>query len=149
MIEQPTAQDPHALSDSDREHLRLLSIFHYVVAAMMFLFCSFPLLHVAIGLALVTGSFPGSNAQGEQLPEAFGWLFVAFPGAMVLSGWSLAAAMVVAGRRLSKMESRMFCLVVAAVGCMFMPIGTALGVFTIIVLMRPSVQLAFSSRSGH
>ena len=114
---------------------------------MTFLFCSFPLLHVAMGLAFITGSFPGPDAQGERVPEAFGWLFVAIPGAMVLAGWSLALAMLVAGRRLSRMESRTYCFVVAAIGCMFMPVGTALGVLTIIVLMRPSVQHAFGSRS--
>ncbi len=38
----------------------------------------------------------------------------------------------------------MFCLVMACVACLFMPFGTVLGVFTIIVLARPSVQTLFS-----
>ena len=33
---------------------------------------------------------------------------------------------------------------VAAIACMFMPFGTVLGVFTIIVLMRPSVKERFA-----
>ena len=37
----------------------------------------------------------------------------------------------------------MYCLVVAAVECIFMPFGTVLGVFTIIVLMRPGVKERF------
>jgi hypothetical protein len=34
---------------------------------------------------------------------------------------------------------------VAAIACMFMPFGTVLGVFTIIVLMRPSVKELFAA----
>ena len=36
-----------------------------------------------------------------------------------------------------------FCLVMGAVACMFMPVGTVLGVFTIVVLMKPSVKELF------
>jgi hypothetical protein len=34
---------------------------------------------------------------------------------------------------------------VACVSCVFMPIGTILGVFTILVLSRPSVKSAFGA----
>jgi hypothetical protein len=33
--------------------------------------------------------------------------------------------------------------VIAAIACSFVPIGTVLGVFTIIVLTRPSVRVLF------
>ena len=36
------------------------------------------------------------------------------------------------------------CIVMAALACLSMPFGTVLGVFTIIVLARPSVQALFS-----
>ena len=38
----------------------------------------------------------------------------------------------------------MFCLVMGAVECVFMPFGTVLGIFTIIVLMRESVKPLFT-----
>jgi len=40
----------------------------------------------------------------------------------------------------------MFCFVVACIECLFMPFGTVLGAFTIIVLMRPSVKNLFAQR---
>jgi hypothetical protein len=40
-----------------------------------------------------------------------------------------------------------FCLVIAAVECIFMPFGTVLGVFTIIVLQRPTVKAMFRGQS--
>jgi hypothetical protein len=36
----------------------------------------------------------------------------------------------------------------AAVECLFIPFGTVLGVFTILVLQRPTVKAMFSERSG-
>ena len=37
---------------------------------------------------------------------------------------------------------------VAGLNCLHMPLGTLLGVFTFIVLARPSVQALFEQRSG-
>jgi hypothetical protein len=37
----------------------------------------------------------------------------------------------------------MFCLVMGGVECLFMPFGTVLGVFTIIVLMQEPVKQLF------
>jgi len=58
-------------------------------------------------------------------------------------GWTLAVCMLIAGRNLAKRRHHTFCLVVAAISCIFMPFGTILGVLTIIVLMRPSVKGLF------
>ena len=39
-------------------------------------------------------------------------------------------------------------LIVAGLECMMMPFGTVLGVFTIIVLLRPSVRQLFGEDDG-
>jgi hypothetical protein len=126
---------------SDAEHLRLLSIFHYVVAGLAAVFGSFPIIHLVMGLLIVQGAFekPGQ----PDFPRAFGWVFVGFAGAMILMFWTLAVLLAVAGRQLSRRRGYTFCLVTAAIACAFLPFGTVLGVFTIIVLMRPSVKRLF------
>jgi len=132
--------------NQDLEHLRLLSIFHYIVAVITALLSSFPLIHVTIGLmmALSPESFSG---DGVPPPAFIGWLFALFGGAFVLCGWALAIAMVFAGRYLKQHRKHTFCLVVAALSCIAIPFGTALGVFTIIVLIRPSVKQLFGLNS--
>ena len=126
---------------SDKEHLKILSIFHYVVGGLGALFACFPILHVGIGIAMVAGAFPNHNGNGP--PQAFGWLFIILPGFIILTGWTVAVCIIMAGRRLARFTNHTFCLVVAGVECIFMPFGTVLGVFTIIVLMRPSVRVLF------
>ncbi len=55
--------------------------------------------------------------------------------------------MLLAGRKLARRRSWTFCLVVASIECLFMPYGTVLGVFTIIVLLRPTVKELFAVNS--
>lgn len=63
----------------------------------------------------------------------------------ILCGWTLAGLVIAAGRKLQRRVSRTFCLVVAGVECVMMPLGTVLGVFTIVVLMKDSVQKLFAA----
>lgn len=127
--------------NSDREHLSLLSIFHFVVAGLAFLFACIPLFHFFFGLAMVTGWLPDANDDaGLQL---FGVLLMVLAGCMILTGWAYAVATAFAGSFLSARRNYTYCLVVAAISCLFMPFGTVLGVFTIIVLVRPSVKELF------
>lgn len=55
-------------------------------------------------------------------------------------GWAGAICTFISGRLLAKRRKRMFSFVMAALLCMFMPFGTVLGIFTIMVLSRESVQ---------
>jgi len=61
----------------------------------------------------------------------------------ILLGWLLAVMNFIVARKIVKRESRVFCLIVAGVNCMNMPLGTVLGVFTFILLSRPQVVQSF------
>ncbi|TDB28316.1 hypothetical protein ATCM_11960 [Stenotrophomonas sp. ATCM1_4] len=137
---------PHDLPAEDANHLRLLSIFHYVLAGFTGLFSLFPVLHLVLGLAMVSGKLPvdASNPNAELEPQLVGWFFVAFAGIFITCGLTLAGFMVYAGRCLAQRRRHTLCLVVAGISCMMMPFGTVLGVFTLIVLLRPQVKAAFA-----
>ncbi len=128
--------------NDDLAHLRLLSIFHYVVAGVVALFSLFPVIHLVMGILMVTGHFP-DDKRSDPAPEFIGWFFIAIACAIIFAGLSFAFCVLLAGRFLARRRHYFFCLVVAAVACMFMPFGTVLGVFTIVVLLRPSVKELF------
>lgn len=130
----------------DEEQLRLLSIFHYVVAGITALFACIPLIHVAIGLMLILGA-PFAGGHGEAPPVWFGYIFLLVGGSIVLVGWAMAIFAFFSGRFIAARKRRTFSLVVAGVLCTFVPFGTVLGVFTIIVLARDSVQRLYSGAS--
>ncbi len=129
----------------DLEHLKLLAIFHYILAGLTALFASFPLLHVVMGFLIATGKMGQGSREGHVPDEVVGWFFVAFGCAFVAAGWTLAGLMFAAGRAISKRRRHTFCLVVAGLSCLIMPFGTVLGVFTIIVLIRPQVKALFEA----
>ncbi|MCG6962482.1 MAG: hypothetical protein LJE95_04365 [Acidobacteria bacterium] len=124
---------------TDQEQLQLLSIFHYVVGGLMALVACIPFIHFFIGLALTAGWF--EKPEPDVAP--IGIVLMLIAGLFIVCGWTLAVLMIVAGRFLAKRQHRTFCIVVAAMACLFMPFGTILGVFTIVVLMRESVQALF------
>ncbi|MGD0014363.1 MAG: hypothetical protein ABSD56_08070 [Bryobacteraceae bacterium] len=128
--------------NQDAEHLRLLSIFHYIEAGLAAMVACIPIIHLVIGIVLLTHPEVFSS-KGEAPPAILGSIFVLIGGVFVLTGFALATAIFFAGRALAQRRHYWFCFVIAAVNCMFPPVGTALGVFTIIVLMRPSVKAVF------
>jgi hypothetical protein len=136
--------------NQDLEHLRLLSIFHYVVAGLAALVFCFPMIHLAVGLMLLLAppKMHPPQPDGAEMMQVMGIFFVVFASAIILAGWTLATCIFVAGRNLARRRRYTFCLVMAAVTCIFMPFGTVLGVFTLIVLMRPSVKLIFEQQAA-
>jgi len=137
-MENPT---PPVLPNPDEEHLKLLAVFHYVVAALGALFACFPLIHVSLGIMMVTRpEFMTAGQKGPLPPVWAGYFLIIVGGFFVLLGWTAAVATFVSGRFIAKRRRRMFSFVMAAILCMFMPFGTVLGIFTIIVLSKESVQ---------
>ena len=133
------------MSTRDADHLRLLGIFHFVVAGLAFLFALFPIFHLILGVAMVSGGLEPSG--GEDIPVVIGWIFVMFSGLWMAFGTAFAIAMIIAGRSLLAHRHHTFCLVMAAIACAFTPFGTVLGVFTIVVLMKDSVRQLFDHSS--
>jgi len=130
--------------NQDQDHLRLLSIFHYVMAGFACLLPLFSLIYIGLGAAMLSGKLPSSppSAHGDVIG---GWIFVGVGSVIFFMGAVGAALNILAGRALAKRERRTLCLVVAGLNCLHMPLGTLLGVFTLIVLARPSVQALFNS----
>src|SRR5882762_10715804 len=132
--------------NQDTEHLRLLSIFHYVVAGLAALFSLFPLLYTTIGAIFIFAARHGTPKPGEELPPEFlGWIFVVLGSFLFLLGIAMAICILIAGRCLSHCKCYTFTLVMACVECLFIPFGTILGVFTIVALSRESMKALFSA----
>jgi len=130
----------------DAEHVRLLAIFHYIVAGLAALFSLLPLLYTTIGAVFIFAARHGTPKPGEELPPEFlGWIFLVVGLLLFLLGIAIAICILIAGRCLSRCKHYTFALVMACIECLFVPFGTILGVFTIIALSRESVKTLFST----
>jgi hypothetical protein len=129
------------LTAQEEQHLQLLAIFHYIVGGLAAFFACFPLIHLTMGVVMVCGGFSGNQAP----PAILGWLFIILGGGFFLAGQSLAICIIIAGRFLAQRRRYLFVFVIACCECLFMPFGTVLGVFTIVLLSRESVKAAFDA----
>ncbi len=132
------------LVDQDEEHLRLLSFVYYIQAGTMAFFGLFGLLYLTIGLVFSLNP-PPSRPQDD--PRMVGIIFTALGTAFFLFAVALTTTEFLTARYLKQRRHHTFCLVIAGLNCLWVPIGTALGVCTIIVLQRPVVKALFAGGS--
>lgn len=133
----------------DAGHLKLLAVFHFVLAGLAVVGLGFLFLHWFFMHAIIGNPEMMRNAKGGPPPEAFfaifKWFYL-FMGACIVT---MGVANLISGWCILKRRARMFSLVVAGIDCMGFPFGTALGVFTLVVLLRESVAEVYAAASGN
>jgi hypothetical protein len=130
----------------DAEHLRLLSIFHFVSAGLAFVGTAFSLLYFVMFQTIFSNPelWAGSQ-QGPppaQMMTIFRWFIISF------SIWFAASAVanLLSAIYMRSRRHRTFSMVVAGLNCLHIPLGTALGTFTFIVLGRDSVRQLYEAQ---
>lgn len=115
----------------------------------MVLAACFPLIHFTLGLMFVIGDGQGwfENQDEPPPPEFLGWLFMTIGAVLFLIGQAIAISIIVSGRFLQTRVKYMFSFVLACIACLFMPFGTILGVFTIVVLIKPEVKAIYKTKN--
>jgi hypothetical protein len=139
----------HGQFSRDEEHLRILSILYYVFGGLSVFGGLFPLIYVVMGVFMVSGAMgpPGRGGAGGPPPElaTVGYFFIVIFGGISLFMLALAGCALFTGYNLSRKKRYMFCFVDACFCCIQLPLGTILGVFTIVVLARPGVKELFDN----
>ncbi|HEX4000928.1 MAG TPA: hypothetical protein VHX65_20450 [Pirellulales bacterium] len=141
---------PEMQQRQDREHLRLLAIFHFVAGGFALLGAGVMFLESAMMGSLFAN--PEMLKRMQQDPkgpppefvkhfmEFFVWIFLFISIFLV----AMAILNVFSGLFLLRRKHRVFSVVVAAIDCLQIPIGTILGVFTILALSRDSVRQMYA-----
>jgi hypothetical protein len=128
----------------DGEHLRLLRIGYFIQGGTTVFICLFGLLYVFMGIFAFSSFANTPRSYGAPPPQFVGYIFAGIGGFFTLAGATLATLKFLTARALGRRRSRTLCIVTAALSCVFVPYGTALGVSTFVVLGRPSVRTLFN-----
>ncbi len=149
---------------TDAENLNALTLCHYILGGVTALFSCMFIFHIVMGTMMIhnPGMFtprpmpqavPSAPLYPGQLspvqpypffPPFMGYMFVTMGTIAVLGGWTLGALTAYAGRCLKARRNYLYILIIAGCNCGFvMPLGTVLGVFTFIVMTRPTVKALF------
>ena len=124
----------------EEDKLTLLGNLHYILAALTAFVACFPVLYFIIGVVMLGTGLNG----GEEMPRIFALAFIILSAILVVAGWIFAVVIFIAGLRLKQRRSYSFCLVVSFLICLIIPLGTVLGIFTIIELTKEPVKAQFS-----
>jgi len=128
----------------DQEHLKILSVFHYIVAGFVGLMSCMFLLQVALQLLMVVMSIANHNSSSTVVSL----VMLMVPSGFLLCGWTMAFLMYKAGKLLPQHQRYSFCLTIACLMLIIIPFGTVLGIFSLIVLLRPQVKEMFAARAA-
>jgi hypothetical protein len=128
----------------DREHVRLLAIFHFVAAGMAFVGLLFLVGHYSIMNLFLSEPDIWEKSKQAPPPAVFMVMFRAFY--MFFGAWFVLSGVlnVLSGIFMRRFQHRVFSLVVAGFNCLHIPLGTVLGIFTLIVLSRDSVARSYA-----
>ncbi len=128
----------------DLDHLKLLSIFHYVCAGLTMVASLFPVLYMALGLVILISPEFAQEMEGDvEQAQTLAVVFVLVAAVFLFLGVAVALCLFLAGRFLARQTHYVFCMVIGALECLSFPFGTILGIFTLVVLSRESVKQLF------
>lgn len=142
---EPPPPLPGDTRKTDAEHLQLLSIFHFVGAGLALLGLMFLIAHYSIFNAVFANPKMWENQKQGPLPTeifaVFKWFYLIF------AVWFIGCGVtnVLSGLWMRARKWRTFSMIVAGFNCLHFPLGTVLGVFTLIVLMRDSVRKLYEA----
>jgi hypothetical protein len=141
--------DPARQAIADDEHLRLLTIGYYISAGITACYSLIGLFYAAmggiVGLAISQSAANAATetSSNQPSPQLMGWIFGVIGIGLFVVLITIAAMKFFVARCLKQRKSRTFCFVIAILSCLEIPYGTVLGIFTILVLERPSVRRLF------
>ena len=144
----PSLPPPRDARAIDAEHLRLLAIFHYVMAGLAVLGLVFVAGHYALMHVVLGNPELWKDAKGGPPPAVMLTLFRAMYAAFAVAFVAGALGNVLSARFIARRRFRTFSLVVAGINCLHMPLGTLLGAFTFVVLLRESVRVSYTEHSA-
>jgi len=138
----PPLLPPASLTPQDVEHLKIVAILHYVAAGVIALTGCASIIHLGFGVAMLSGAMPAQPNEQEAV-QFMGALFTGVALLWMGICWAMAILVAYGGRNLQRRRSWLLGMIVACLLCLNAPLGTLLGVFTIVILVRPSVKAVF------
>ncbi|MEM8672215.1 MAG: hypothetical protein AAGG48_32170 [Planctomycetota bacterium] len=118
-----------------KTHLRVISLLQYLGGAALFAYTAYAWVITQRMISAVNQISDPSSGPPLAFPT-FGWLVMA-----ALIVFSLLALLT--GFCLQIQRGYWYCVCIAAAECLYVPVGTALGFLTLLVLLRPSVTAEF------
>ena len=129
--------------DTDTQTLKTLSIFWYILAAIQALAGCIAFFPIGFGLLAIVGGASSGRSDDAAAGGIFGGAFACFGFFFLIIWWGTAFLNFTVARSLPARKKKTLCFVMACLVCLGFPLGTLLGVFTLITLNKPPISASF------
>lgn len=126
------------------KHLPTLSILHYVYGAILCVGGLAAVFIIGVGAFLSSDLLAGDN--GEQVPGWVGGIIQAFGTTILLLVELWGVLNLLSGYWIGQRSNRTGSMIIAAINCLSIPFGLALGIFTLITLASKEAEEAYTYR---
>ena len=138
----PLSAPTEAAVEHTREHLRLLGIFYILFGLLALpLLAAFGFHGLILDQVLANTPDPELRDSIERIAGMIGVAVFLLVLIHVVAGFYIGACF-------RKQRHHTLCLIAAIFACLSFPLGTILGVFSIVVLMKPEAKYLFEVGSG-
>lgn len=150
-ITPPITAGPVTKAGKDRDHMRILAIFYFISGGLTLLGTLCSSFYLVFGIMFLVGGegmfASDPNPPPPEVAAFIGWVFIAISIFAMAIGGTIGGLQLYTGTSLLKCRRYTLCLVVAAITCLSVPLGTILGVFTFVVITRPSAKALFEANA--
>jgi hypothetical protein len=127
--------------NKDLDHLKLLGVLHTIWGILAIVFgLIFGIIYIGIGVA--TAASPNTATDTGMSAGAFGGIFIGLGIGFLVAAVIYGILMLLAGGKLRKQRGHGFCFFVGILDLLGFP-SIILGIFTLMVLSRPTVKELF------
>jgi hypothetical protein len=116
----------------EEKSLDLIALFHHVLAIITGITALTPIIHFIFGVMLLNVE----SGAGDPAPRVFALIFIILSTLIILAGWTLAVLIFIAGNKIRNRQSYNYCMIIAFIECLLLPLGPILGIYTIITLNK-------------
>ena len=147
VVHSPEVQ--HAL---DENHLKLLQIFHIIQGVLKLVGTLFVVVYFGLFSFLFSNphfmessskGYNHSSTETAEIAHTRGGFFLIFGIIITIFMVAMTALSFFQAHCFAKRRHSLLCLILAGLDCLSLPYGTILGIFTFMVLFRPSVKALF------
>jgi hypothetical protein len=138
---------PHYVDTSAQDVIQLknLAIGFYVFGALQLLGGLLTIVYFVVAGVLAGGAMASSSSSAGAGEAAFlGGILLAVLVVTLLFAGGFGGLLMWAGRSLQTQRRHTLCMVAAVILCLSFPLGTILGVWTLIVLSKPQIRALFT-----
>ena len=138
----PYQRHAYGADDAQNEtHLKLLRIFYYIMAGFSLLGVCGGVVYGGMGVVLMSANV--QTGPNDPPPEVMGGILLGVGAVILLLSIVMAAMAFYSAKGFATGTYKTLIYITAGLFCLSVPLGTALGIYTFIVMGKPGVQARF------